>query len=368
MSRGDFLELFSSVAAMREEFLKISQVITAARDVGRGRGSSVSPHIDAGGSDSSFDRGSVSSMNMASLPQDMGSVPGVVPSLDDLAEINLGLNLDGDDLEQVPQEAGDVLTGTEATGDLLVVLEGDESVGPPVSGALAGYVTTCASKRIEREHLKSLRLKAKRPASCSGLVTPQVDPVIWRELDRFQCSCDVNMQTSQELLVKGLQLVVGMNDKLLAASRTNSGSDPLLSELSTLCTSAIALQANASLESSFRHQELLRSSLSRRCHALCGTSTPLGAHLFGDEIAEDLKEIIEANKVSRGIVLERQPSAIILWATAPFFPVLCLERTKLCFAQCSCVLRGPHRSPVGVRRGSSNWNLDKKKSSCKSRY
>ena len=63
--------------------------------------------------------------------------------------------MDGDDLEQVPQEAENVLTGTEATGDLPVVHEGDESVGPPVSGALADYVTTCATKCIEREHRHS---------------------------------------------------------------------------------------------------------------------------------------------------------------------------------------------------------------------
>ena len=89
--------------------------------------------------------------------------------------------------------------------------------GSVISVALADYVTTCISKCIEREHLKLLRRKVKHLAKSSRLVTLQVDPVIWRAFDRFQRSRDVNMPTSQEILVSGLQLVVRtcMKEKLL---------------------------------------------------------------------------------------------------------------------------------------------------------
>ena len=85
----------------------------------------------------------------------------------------------------------------EDSDDLSVVLEGVESAGPPISVSLAEYVTTCATKRIEREHLKSLRQKVKRPENCPQVVAPPVNPVIWRELDKFQRTRDVHLQTAQ---------------------------------------------------------------------------------------------------------------------------------------------------------------------------
>ena len=245
---------------------------------------------------------------MASVPEDAGSDPecdGFIPNLDDLAEINLGLELDGEDLDGPPDmhNTDTDMNPPEGSDDLSVVLEGDESAGPPISVSLAEYVTTCATKRIEREHLKSLRQKVKRPGNCPQVVAPPVNPVIWRELDKFQRTRDVHLQTAQELLVRGLLTVVQVKDKLMEASK--SSSDPLSKELSSACSTAIALLGNASLESSFRRRDLLRSAINRRYHALCGNSTPVGKYLFGDKIADDLKEINEANRVSKGVVQER---------------------------------------------------------------
>ena len=320
VSREDFRELRSNVEEMRSEFLKLSQALFAARD---DRGSvspptrgSVSSNVSRGsvssivsrGSVSSKSRGSVSSKVVASVPEDAGSDPecdGFLPNLDDLAEINLGLELEGEDLDGPPDTLNTDadMDPPEDSDDLSVVLEGAESAGPPISVSLAEYVTTCSTKRIEREHLKSLRQKVKRPEKCPQVVAPPVNPVIWRELDKFQRTRDVHLQTAQELLVKGLLTVVQVKEKLMEASK--SSSDPLSKELSSACSTAIALLGNASLESSFRRRDLLRSAINRRYHALCGNTTPVGKYLFGDKIADDLKEINEANRVSKGVVQER---------------------------------------------------------------
>ena len=107
-------------------------------------------------------RGSVSSKVVASVPEDAGSdleCDGFLPNLDDLAEINLGLELDGEDLDGPPDilNTDTDMNPPEGSDDLSVVLEGAESAGPQISVSLAEYVTTCATKRIEREYLKSLR-------------------------------------------------------------------------------------------------------------------------------------------------------------------------------------------------------------------
>ena len=65
----------------------------------------------------------------------------------------------------------------------------------------------------------------KRPENCPQVVAPPVNPVIWRELDKFQRTRDVHLQTAQELLVKGLLTAVQVKEKLMEASK--SSSDPL---------------------------------------------------------------------------------------------------------------------------------------------
>ena len=93
VSREDFRELRSNVEEMRNEFLKISQALFAARD---DRGS-VSPPT-RGSVSSNVSPGSVSSKVVASVPEDAGSDPecdGFIPNLDDLAEITLGLEPEG---------------------------------------------------------------------------------------------------------------------------------------------------------------------------------------------------------------------------------------------------------------------------------
>lgn len=112
------------------------------------------------------------------------------------------------------------------------------------------------------------------------------------------------MQVTQELLVKGTQVVTLM-DKLRTAER-----DALCpKELSSSCATAVALLGNASLELCLRCRDLMHSSINKKYHALCGSATPVGKLLFGDKITEDLKEINEAAKVSRGVVHDREASS-----------------------------------------------------------
>ena len=175
-----------------------------------------------------------------------------------------------------------------------LTLEGDET--PAIRDPLATYATTCVTKRIERDHLKALKQKAKRPANCPNVVVPQVNPAIWRELDRFPKVRDVHMQSTQELSARGLQLALAMKE------RPSSSEESKVEDVGAMCTTLIALLGNASLEMSFRRRELLKPSINRRYHSLCGPSTEVGVYLFGDRMAEDMREIAEAAKVSRGIV------------------------------------------------------------------
>ena len=176
---------------------------------------------------------------------------------------------------------------------------GDETLYPATRDPLVRYATTCVTKRIARDHLKALKQKAKRPANCPNMVMPQVNPAIWRELDRFPKVRDVHMQSTQELLIRGLQLALAMKERLslLEESKVDGGRQCHVHD-----SLFYALLGNASLEMSFWRRELLKPSVNRRYHSLCGPSTDDGIYLFGDRMSEDMREIAEATKVSRGIV------------------------------------------------------------------
>jgi len=203
---------------------------------------------------------------------------GAIPSLDDSEEleetnVDLGLDLNPDDL----------------CGSL--VFEGEEAPGGPVREALATFVDTCVSKRIDKEHLKGLK---NRPSNCPNVVVPQVTPAIWRELDKFHRTRDVGMQSTQELIVRALQVAISLKEGLATASPK--------SELSSQCNTIIALLGNASLETSFRRRELLRPSINKKFHSLCAPATPIGKMLFGDKMTDELKEINEVARVAKGVM------------------------------------------------------------------
>ena len=76
------------------------------------------------------------------------------------------------------------------------------------------------------------------------------------------------MQSTQELSVRGLQLALAMKERL------SSSEESKVEDVGAMCTTLIALLGNASLEMSFQRRELLKSSINRRYHSLCGPSTP----------------------------------------------------------------------------------------------
>lgn len=213
--------------------------------------------------------------------------------------VNLGLELDSSDLGAHLAEKPTPAPASEPVGDpdLSLPLEGDEAVGSAVQDALATYVETCCTKRIAKDHLKSLRAKAKRPSNCPSAVAPQVNPPIWRDLKKYQRTRDVLMQSTQDLIVSGIHIATDMKECLM----NKTGDDPMLQELSSKCSTLIALLGNASLETSYRRRDLLRSSINKKYHTLCAPMNPVGKLLFGDRMSDSLKEINEASKVSRGL-------------------------------------------------------------------
>ena len=291
VSFQEFSELREKVTDMRKEFGKITKLFTAFPKDSDPQTQGLDPQTQ--GLDP-HTQGSVPSTpcldheNVPGLDTGEAGASHAIPFYE---EINLGLDLNSDD-----SHLRDNVAEEKVEESFELTLEGDETLGPAIRDPLATYATTCVTKRIERDHLKALKQKAKRPANCPNVVVPQVNPAIWRELDRFSKVRDVHMQSTQELSVQSLQLALAMKERL------SSSEESKVEDVGSMCARLITYLGNASLEMSFRRRELLKPSINRRYHSLCGPSTKVGVYLFGDRMEEDMREIAEAAKVSRGIV------------------------------------------------------------------
>eukprot|EP00117_Sycon_ciliatum_P013291 scpid96470/ scgid14010/ len=76
------------------------------------------------------------------------------------------------------------------------------------------------------------------------------------------------MQSSQNLLVKGISCTVTAKDKLRQCSKSDE-SHRTLQEANAQLSSAIALLRNAFLELSYERRDLMTSGIDSRFHALC---------------------------------------------------------------------------------------------------
>ena len=151
------------------------------------------------------------------------------------------------------------LTPDELDAMQLIAFEGDEETSPGVSPSLANYVSQCTRKRIDRDHLSTtLRQQCLRPENCESLVVPKVNPGIWKELDKGHRTKDVHLQSTQELLGRGLNAVVMAKDKLLnSQTQPERGTDDAHSEVNTLLSTAIAVLGNAFLDMPQRQREIM---------------------------------------------------------------------------------------------------------------
>lgn len=181
-------------------------------------------------------------------------------------------------------------------------------------------------KRIDREKLTQMKQKVTRPGNCNALVVPLVNPGIWKGVNKWQRGNDARMQSSQNLLVKGLSCTVAAKDKLMQCSES-AESHRILQEANAQLSSAIALLGNAFLELSYVTRDLMKSGIDRRFHALCTPSIPVTNYLFGDKIQESVKEISELPRVSKSV--------------QHYHP-------------CDCTGSQPRHKPVPGRRGL-NW-------------
>lgn len=179
------------------------------------------------------------------------------------------------------------------------IFEEADSFGPAVSDMLAGRVNSaCTTKPVEGK-MKELEGKYQAPQNCQLLVVPKVNLELWFDLQKSVRVRDLSLQEIQKYIVKATQPLVIALDKIISAKNKKESIDPsiLLPELAD----TLSFLGHASYQSSLKRREALKPHINQHYQSVCSKNTPITKWLFGDELAKNIKDIGEVNKISKKV-------------------------------------------------------------------
>ncbi|XP_071092915.1 uncharacterized protein [Haliotis cracherodii] len=192
---------------------------------------------------------------------------------------------------------------TAEDGDILDSLLEDYScegqVGPPINSKLAAAMNKMMFQKMGDEKFKSKTQAYDRPTNCDMLQASKVNPEIWGRLRAHTRSNDIKMQKLQTCLITATMPILQLTDTLLKVKNKELSHDKLnVNALAKLATDAVSLISHANTEHNHRRREMLKPCLNKQFQQLCSPQTPMSTLLFGDNLAETIKDMSATNCVS----------------------------------------------------------------------
>lgn len=152
------------------------------------------------------------------------------------------------------------------------------------------------TKKLEEEGLNKKATLYPRPANCSEIVTPLVNPEIWNKVFKETTSKDIKLQKTQSANVKGLGALAKLASTLLEA-RTKKTAVPV-DDCLKMCLDAFALFSSGNQELNNRRKELIKSDLNFQFKDLA-KNNPVTTMLFRDDLSQQVKDINESDKMAK---------------------------------------------------------------------
>lgn len=135
--------------------------------------------------------------------------------------------------------------------------------------------------------------KYERPGNLDSMQPTQVNKLVWDHLKTYTRNIDMKIQRIQFLNVKAMTaLTVMINDILVAKSALDKET------IMTRATDALALLGLANIDLNQVRRDLIKPELIAEYRSLSSKSQN-SALLYGDDISQQMRDIAEANKISR---------------------------------------------------------------------
>ena len=179
------------------------------------------------------------------------------------------------------------------------ICEETEAFGPPVSDMIANIVNAnCVTKPLE-DKVKEIHSRYQTPRNCEFLGVPKVNKELWFDLSKPVRMKDLALQDVQKNIVKANQALVVTLERVIKAEDKEEKIDP--STILPQLLDMLNVLGNAIFLTSLKRRDELRPHINKSFQSVCSKSTKIITLLFGDDLAKQIKDISEVNKISRKV-------------------------------------------------------------------
>ncbi|KAJ8018620.1 hypothetical protein HOLleu_43293 [Holothuria leucospilota] len=186
--------------------------------------------------------------------------------------------------------------GEQVFGDITAELNLAQENGPKVQDKVATLVSNICKAKLKPAKIKEKCSKYLRPENVELLETTHCNKPIWDHLQMATRTRDMKLQKIQTLNVKAMSALTSLlND--CVGSKAIMDKDTLLINVAD----ALALLGSANVDLNAFRRDLMRPELKAEYKTLCDKNTEFESskYLFGDNITQQLRDISDANKISK---------------------------------------------------------------------
>lgn len=179
--------------------------------------------------------------------------------------------------------------------DINDLLEQDDfeikEFGPALSEPVANKMDKIVRATLSKDQIQQLKASIKVPSNCKTFQTPKLNPEIWSALQQKAKYSDVRQQTIQQNFTYGLAAFAGITE-LITKSQGNIPDNlkQVGKEIVRLCVGGANFMSLGLREASTRRRQSIRPHLSAQYSGICSTVTENGPLLFGENLAEKLRQ------------------------------------------------------------------------------
>jgi roadblock/LC7 domain-containing protein len=201
-------------------------------------------------------------------------------------------NLLGGDSDNIENEHED-----EVDADLQAILLQSneiEEYGPSIVASVAASFTNMMEK-ANKETFQKLKEQYKLPENCKAVGVPKVNPEIWGSLPAFVKAADARLQNQQQHLSKSIVAQVNIVQEVI----THSKSIPkeISEKIVKSSMDSVALLSSMMKDINMKRKFGIKPSLQSEYSGICSSRVPTTEYLFGDNLADNLKNIKSSSKI-----------------------------------------------------------------------
>ena len=218
--------------------------------------------------------------------------------LDELDALSIGLS----NSEEGELEASD----DEGLQDLESSFKTSSVKGTNIDDKIAKIIDSGLCKKLSEEKFRSIGEKYPPPGNCNNIRVPRTNHEIWKFLSKSQKSKDIKLQKTQNICTKTITAAVKMLDDVRKAKKEKVELD--LKKVETTISDIIRLSSACFSDISDTRKDNMKSGLAERYRPLCNKDDDNQSteFLFGDNLAQKIKDLGESSRIASTIQNQRQ--------------------------------------------------------------